>query len=200
MALAHAEAADVVDEAIPYLAHGDEVETVLALIRSATGTSTTSSMGRLFDAVASLAGIVDASTYEGHPAILLEQAADPAEARPYPFEVAAGDDGVLIDPRPTVAAVVVDRRRDRPAAEIAGRFHRTIAAATLEACRAVRDTTGLTRVCLAGGVFANDLLTSDLVVRLEAAGFDVFLPRRAPVGDGGLALGQVLVANATVAG
>jgi hydrogenase maturation protein HypF len=51
-------------------------------------------------------------------------------------------------------------------------------------------------VCLSGGVFNNDLLTSDLVARLETAGFETYLPREAPVGDGGIALGQVLVANA----
>jgi hydrogenase maturation protein HypF len=201
MLLSHAEAAGIVDDALASIdGHVDEIDTVLGLIRSATGPSTTSSMGRLFDAVAAALRIADASTYEGHPAILLEQAADPAEARPYPFEVDVGEDGVLLDPRPTVGAIVRDHRRGRPREEIAGRFHRTIAAATLEACRAVRETTGLRRVCLSGGVFANDLLTSDLAARLEAAGFDVFLPRRAPVGAGGLALGQVLVANASLAG
>jgi hydrogenase maturation protein HypF len=96
-----------------------------------------------------------------------------------------------------VSAVVRDLRRGRPPGEIAGRFHRTMAAATLEVCRTIRGTTGIGRVCLSGGVFNNTLLTSDLVARLEAVGFEVHLPREAPVGDGGIALGQMLVANAT---
>jgi hydrogenase maturation protein HypF len=74
-----------------------------------------------------------------------------------------------------------------------------MAAATLEVCRAIRGMTGLQRVCLSGGVFNNDLLASDLVARLETVGFEAFLPRQAPVGDGGIALGQVLVANAGMA-
>ncbi len=88
----------------------------------------------------------------------------------------------MLDARPIVTAVVRDLRRGRPRGEVAGRFHRTMAAATFEVCRAIRGVTGLGRVCLSGGVFNNDLLTSDLVARLETAGFEVFLPRQAPVG------------------
>jgi hydrogenase maturation protein HypF len=108
-------------------------------------------------------------------------------------------DGIELDVRPLVSAIVADLARGRPSGEVAGRFHRTIAAATLEVCRALRGVTGLDRVCLSGGVFQNDLLTSDLVARLETVGFHVFLPREVPVGDGGVALGQVLVAAARVA-
>jgi hydrogenase maturation protein HypF len=156
-------------------------------------------MGRLFDAVAALTGVCDRSTYEGHPAMLLEQAAECGATREYPFEVAPEPDGIVLDARPLVRAVVQDLSRGRPPGEVAGRFHRTIAAATLEVCRALRGGTGLERVCLSGGVFQNELLTSDLVARLETVGFEVFLPRQAPVGDGGIALGQVLVAAARVA-
>jgi hydrogenase maturation protein HypF len=201
MALAHAQDAGVVDEALSLIeAHAEEAEVVLGQIRSGVGVPTTSSVGRLFDAVAALAGLVDVATYEGHPAIVLEQAAEGGATREYGFEVVAGNGGVILDARPIVTAVVKDLRRGRPPGEVAGRFHRTIAAATLEVCRALRGVTGLGRVCLSGGVFDNDLLTSDLVARLETVGFEVFLPREAPVGDGGIALGQVLVANASVRG
>jgi hydrogenase maturation protein HypF len=178
---------------------GEELDVVLAQLR-ASSTPRTSSIGRLFDAVAALLGLVDECTYEGHPAILLEQVAEAGATREYPFDVVAGNGGLLLDPRDTIRAIVRDLGRGRSLGEIAGRFHRTVAAATLEVCRAVRGMTGLDRVCLSGGVFQNALLTSDLVARLETVGFEVFVPRRAPAGDGGIALGQVLVANAELEG
>lgn len=197
MALAHADDAGVVDEALTLLkVPADEAGVVLRQVRSATGAARTSSVGRLFDAIAALAGLVDESTYEGHPAMLLEQAAVRGATREYRFDVGVEGGAIAIDARPMVVAVVRDLLRGRPAGEIAGRFHRTLAAATLEVCRAIRGATGLGRVCLSGGVFNNDLLTSDLVARLETAGFKTYLPREAPVGDGGIALGQMLVANA----
>jgi hydrogenase maturation protein HypF len=200
MALAHAEDAGVLEKATPLLAaHEQEAEVVLQQIRGAGDAPVTSSAGRLFDAVAALAGLATVATYEGQPAMLLEQAAEGGATREYDFEVVAGNGGILLDSRPIVTAVVKDLRRGRPAGEVAGRFHRTMAAATLEVCRAIRGMTGLQRVCLSGGVFNNDLLAADLVARLETVGFEVFLPRQAPVGDGGIALGQVLVANAGVA-
>jgi hydrogenase maturation protein HypF len=150
----------------------------------------------VFDAVAALSGLVDVATYEGHPAMLLEQVAEASATREYGFDVSFEDGTIVVDARPIVRAVVRDLLRGRPRGEVAGRFHRTMTAATFEVCRAIRGATGLGRVCLSGGVFNNDLLTSDLVARLETAGFEVFLPREAPVGDGGIALGQVLVANA----
>jgi hydrogenase maturation protein HypF len=200
MAIAHAQDAGVLERALPLLGRGEsEVEVVLKQMASGLASPATSSMGRLFDAVAALAGVCDIATYEGHPAIWLEQAAECGATREYPFEVAMEPGGLVLDARPLVASIVTDLARGRPAGEVAGRFHRTIAAATLEVCRALRGVTGLERVCLSGGVFQSDLLTSDLVARLETVGFQVFLPRQAPVGDGGIALGQVLVGAARVA-
>jgi hydrogenase maturation protein HypF len=197
MALAHADDAGVADEALALLGvPADAADAVLRQVHSPAKGTTTSSVGRLFDGVAALAGLVDVATYEGHPAMLLEQVAQGSATREYGFDVGFEDGTFVIDARPIVRAVVRDLLRGRPRGEVAGRFHRTMTAATSEVCRAIRGATGLGRVCLSGGVFNNDLLTSDLVARLETAGFEVFLPREAPVGDGGIALGQVLVANA----
>ena len=197
MAIAHADDAGVADEALTLLGvPADQADPVLRQVRSPGAATTTSSVGRLFDAVAALAGLVDVATYEGHPAMLLEQVAEGSATREYGFDVGVEDGTIELDARPIVRAVVRDLLRGRPRGEVAGRFHRTMTAATFEVCRAIRGATGLGRVCLSGGVFNNDLLTSDLVARLETAGFAVFLPRESPVGDGGIALGQVLVANA----
>ena len=90
MALAHAVDAGVLEAALPFLGdHGPETEVVLGQIRSGLGSGPTSSMGRLFDAVAALTGVCDRATYEGQPAILLEQVAEHGATREYPFDLTA---------------------------------------------------------------------------------------------------------------
>jgi hydrogenase maturation protein HypF len=148
--------------------------------------------------VAALLGICGDATYEGQPAMLLEQAASPGHA---PHDVGVERTGGLweIDTRDLIAAVLEALPRD-PREVVAGRFHSSLAAATAMACAMIRDDTGLDRVVLGGGVFNNDLLTADLTGRLTADGFKVFCPHEVPVGDGGVALGQVLVAAAQEGG
>ncbi len=201
MAIAHAQDAGCLDAAVALIGDtAEDVEVVLGQIRSGLSSPLTSSAGRLFDAVSALAGLCPEATYEGHPAMLLEQAAETGATREYPFELSYEDARLVVDTRPIVEAVVGDLKRGRPAGEVAGRFHRTIAAATLAACRAIRGGTRIAQVCLGGGVFQNDLLVSDVVARLESCDFEVFVPREAPVGDGGISLGQVLVAHARMEG
>jgi hydrogenase maturation protein HypF len=148
----------------------------------------------LFDAVAALLGVCREASYEGQPAMLLEQVAgSPATARDG-VPVAVVDGLAEIDTHALFAALVDDH--DVPATMVAGRFHDMLADATVRACAIVREATGLDRAVLGGGVFHNDRFTEELVGRLTGTGFRVFLPREVPVGDGGIALGQVLVANA----
>lgn len=198
MAIAHAEDAGVLEQALQLLGEHvpKDVDKLLVQLRAGLAAPFTSSGGRLFDAVSALAGICHEATYEGQPAMLLEQAALSSATREYPFDVEMQDGRLVLDTRPIVAAVVKDLLKGRAAGEVAGRFHRTLAAAALEVCRAIRGGTGLSRVCLGGGVFQNDLFLSDVASRLETCNFDVYVPRQAPVGDGGIALGQVLVAHA----
>jgi len=201
MALAHAADAGCVDEALELL--GDdaaESPVVLGQTRSGLASPLTSSAGRLFDAVAALAGVCRTATYEGQPAMLLEQVADPARESGYPVEVELEGGRLIVDTRPIVAGVIADLRAGSPAARVAARLHRTLAVAIAHVCDRIRESTGLARVCLGGGVFQNDLLLTEAVERLERAGFEVYVPRRVPVGDGGIALGQVLVAHARLEG
>jgi hydrogenase maturation protein HypF len=194
MAIAHlVDAARADDAERIAAAHGTAGSVALAQVATATRTS---SVGRLFDAVAAMLGVVDEATFEGQPAMLLEQVADEDATREYPFDVAADAGGLVLDARPLICAVADELRDGRPAPGVAGRFHRTLAAAVVEVCRALRGQTGLRRVCLSGGVFQNALLTSDVVARLETMRFEVFVPRVVPAGDGGIALGQVVVADA----
>jgi hydrogenase maturation protein HypF len=197
MALSYAADAGCLEQARGLLGKSrSETNVVLGQIASGLNSPVTTSAGRLFDAVSALAGVCRQASYEGQPAILLEQAADTSATLEYPFELPLEEGRVVLDTRPIVAAVVRDLGRGRAPAEVAGRFHRTLAAGVVAVCRLLRGGTGLTTVCLGGGVFANDLLLSDVAARLSSCDFEVFAPREAPAGDGGIALGQVLVANA----
>jgi len=153
----------------------------------------TSSCGRLFDAVAALIGIRNNATFEGQAAIELEVATVPGIEDSYPFEIDAGDPA-RIDFRETIRAIVADLRLT-PAGVIASRFHNTIAAVVAEVCRRIRDRDGLQRVCLSGGTFQNIYLVERASRLLQHAGFEVFLHSVVPPNDGGISLGQAVIAN-----
>jgi hydrogenase maturation protein HypF len=157
----------------------------------------TSSCGRLFDAVSSLAGLRDRVTYEGQAAIELEgRAAESRSRGGYPVEFAREADRWIVQVAPIIAGVAANRRRGAPAADIARRFHSTLVEAVRQTCRRLRDESGLGRVVLSGGVFMNEILLSESVAGLEADGFSVFRHRLVPPNDGGLCLGQLAVAAA----
>jgi hydrogenase maturation protein HypF len=165
-----------------------------------------SSLGRLFDAVAALLGLRREVLYEGQAAIELEVLAQSGQqglsregaVKPYPLSIEEqGEQSpALLDVRPTVRAIVDDIQQGVAAQQIALRFHVTIAELLATACLQVRESTGLDRVALSGGVFQNRLLLEYLLKRLEAIAFRVYINRRVPPNDGGLALGQLAVAAA----
>lgn len=161
----------------------------------------TSSMGRLFDAVASLVGVLQVVSYEAQAAIWLEALVDPAEHTAYHFTITAPDeDGPdmggphLLDPAPVLAAILQDWRAQTPAPIIAARFHNGVALAVRDLCILARDATGLTTAALSGGVWQNSTLLRKTVTLLADAGFTVLTHRLVPPNDGGLALGQATIA------
>ncbi len=154
----------------------------------------TSSLGRLFDAVAALLGIRQSVLYEGQAAIELEMLAEPS-TRGYPFALGVGTPATL-DVAPLIGAIVADLRQGVAIPHIASRFHRTVADMLAEMCRQVRAQTGLHVVALSGGVFQNRVLLEQLVARLEEWEFRVLINRRVPCNDGGLSLGQAAIAAA----
>ncbi len=152
----------------------------------------TSSLGRLFDAVASLLGVRDEALYEGQAAIEMEMQAEP-DTHSYPFAIQDGSPATL-DAASTIRAVVEDIQRGVSTPRIAGRFHRTMAEMLAAACKDAREENGLNRVALSGGVFQNRLLLEQLSALLQESGFEVFINRLVPPNDGGLSLGQAAVA------
>ncbi|MGA8208981.1 MAG: carbamoyltransferase HypF, partial [Nocardioidaceae bacterium] len=167
-------------------------------LRTGLGCLPTSSMGRLFDAVASLLGVRHTVDFEAQAAVELEALArSHGEAEPYRFGldgVSAG--AVLADPGPVVRHVVADLRRGVDVAAAAARFHAGVAVLVVDLARHARAQTGLDVVALGGGVFGNALLLAAVEQQLGDDGFAVLRPRLLPPNDGGLALGQLLVGSA----
>ena len=154
---------------------------------------TTSSCGRLFDAVASLVGICQVNTYEGEAAILLESSVLAAGGEPYEFTLEAGG---TIDTRPMFRQIVQDLAGGQSAGSVADRFHSTVSAMIGAACGMIRDASGVNTVCMSGGVFQNVILLDRTMARLTNMGFELFTHALVPPNDGGLALGQAVIAAA----
>lgn len=156
----------------------------------------TSSVGRLFDAVASLVGIADRVAFEAQAAIQLEAVADRGTTRSYPVDLRQDRDVLLLEARPLIRGVVDDISRGLPMAEIAGAFHNAVRDLVVAAVGRLAERTGVRRVALTGGVFQNALLLERTAAMLTEHGYDVLVHRRVPCNDGGLALGQAVVASA----
>ncbi|MFF5673735.1 carbamoyltransferase HypF [Streptomyces hygroscopicus] len=191
MALAHLHAAGLAwSPDLPCVAACPPGELRLLEAQLARGVACvpTSSMGRLFDAVSSLVGVCHRAGYEAQAAVELEAAAVAADG------VRNGYAFALEDPAPLLGAVVADLRAGTAVPLIAARFHLAVAGAVRAACRKARRSTGVRTVVLTGGVFANAFLDGMCSAGLAEDGFTVLGHTVVPPGDGGLALGQAVVA------
>jgi hydrogenase maturation protein HypF len=150
----------------------------------------TSSMGRLFDAVAALIGLRQTVNYEGQAAVELEAMADERVRDAYAF----GLRWPVADPAPLFDSLLSDLQAGLPLPVISARFHNAVAALVADICVRLRTERGLNAVALSGGVFQNALLLSRTLNQLGALGFETYTNRRVPPNDGGIALGQAAVA------
>ncbi|MDH6432446.1 hydrogenase maturation protein HypF [Streptomyces sp. SAI-144] len=204
MALAHLRAAgiDWSDDLVCTTAcPPDELHVLERQLERGLNCVPTSSMGRLFDAVSSLAGVCHRAGYEAQAAVELEGAALHAPAddtTAYAFALHAPeenrDGAVRADPAPVLAAIVGDLRAGVEPALVAARFHRGVTGLVHRMCARARERHGLETVALTGGVFANTLLSSACAATLREDGFTVLRHHLVPPNDGGLALGQLMVA------
>jgi hydrogenase maturation protein HypF len=174
---------------------GRKAEFVVEMISRRINSPLTSSCGRLFDAVAALIGIRQIATYEGQAAIELEMKARASnDAAVYPFELQKHSERWEISARPLINAIVKDLKRKTSAETISRRFHNGLVQILYLLAQQLREQAALNRVCLSGGSFQNDLLLGGLTAKLTEGGFDVFTHSQVPAGDGGLSLGQAVVA------
>jgi len=168
---------------------------VLTLARKGINAPVTSSAGRLFDAVSALLGVRDTINYEGQAAIEMEQLADPAERGAYRAGIEPGEP-FRIKGADLVRQAAEDLARGTERAVIAARFQQGIVRLIEDGCATIRDRHGLGTVALSGGVFQNLTVLGEAVTRLEARGFRVLTHARVPCNDGGISLGQAVVAAA----
>jgi hydrogenase maturation protein HypF len=206
--LAHAYGDAFRDLDIPFVLQLDYSKwRVLAqMIKQHINCPPTSSLGRLFDAVAALIGLRSEVLYEGQAAIELEVLARQQEgsisieqSNLYPFTMRMRDQmPAILDVAPMFRAIVRDIQQGVSTSQIAHRFHGSIAELLASACFSAREQTGLDVVALSGGVFQNQLLLTQLTKRLEEMAFQVYMNRRVPPNDGGISLGQIAVAAAHI--
>ncbi|MFZ3573045.1 carbamoyltransferase HypF [Streptomyces sp. BH097] len=177
------------------LAPGD-VATVSAMIGRRFNCPPASSAGRLFDAAASLLGLVDSVTYEGEAAVALEAAAGRRRAVPLAHRLVRVQDLWVYDPLPTLTDLLARRADGEPESVLAAAFHTTLAEVTAELVGRAVESGAPRTVCLAGGCFVNRRLLADVRRLLRAQGLRVLVGREVPVGDGGISYGQAAVAAA----
>jgi hydrogenase maturation protein HypF len=174
------------------LAEGEE-RVLRQMIARAVNSPPTSSMGRLFDAVAALAGVRDDAIYEGQAAIELEAAIDPEAKGSYEFEL-VGSGPTIIDQRPVIEAVLADIAAGTRAATIAARFHRAVVGCIVRVGRMATVSAGAHHVALSGGVFLNRFVLEGAWQGIRDAGLEPLTHVRLPVSDGSVAFGQGIVA------
>jgi hydrogenase maturation protein HypF len=170
---------------------GSRYQDAVQLIRHSVRTFSTTSVGRLFDAAAALMGFVRESTFEGQPAIWVEQLArKSSNLDAYPFPTTDGD----LDFRSLLDALIQDRLRGRAISEIARAFQRGIAIGTVQAVAQLCHSRAIDTVVLSGGVFQNELLLEDIKASLDLHRLQVWTNHTVPPNDGGISLGQAALA------
>ncbi len=173
-----------------------EAQAVRQQVSTGFNAPLTSSMGRLFDAVAALIGLCEEISYEAQAAMMLESASDPLESGFYEMPLEKD----IIDPLPMIRAIVADLKASVSMGSIAARFHNSLVRMSLEACRQIRQETGLRTVVISGGVWQNMRLMNLTLPALEAEGFTALIHTQLPPNDGCVSLGQAVVALAHLQG
>ena len=195
---------------LPVMREADDMEReiIKRQIARKINSPLSSSMGRLFDAVSALLGIRGEIDYEGQAAVELEMAAysgviamnvsDKAISHAqehYPYRIVE-DEGIrIVRLKDLLSAVIEDLRQGVSKGRISVKFHNTVAQMINETCQSIADETGIIQVALSGGVFQNRLLLKKSISLLESSGFQVFTHRQVPCNDGGISLGQAVIAN-----
>ncbi len=185
---------DIACQILSDLVKFEKISIVQSLIRRRINSPLTSSVGRLFDAVSSILGIRGRINYEGQAAIELEMLAEDKEEKSYPFRVVEGKEGFIIDTLPLVKAIIEERREGKDTVVIATKFHWTLSQIVLKVCELLRNHWNLNEVALSGGVFQNSLILKQVIYLLTSSGFKILSHNLLPPNDGGISLGQAVVA------
>jgi hydrogenase maturation protein HypF len=173
-----------------------ERSTLLGMLKHHINSPLTSSMGRLFDAASALVGVRQEATYEGQAAIEFEATADPHENSSYVFDI----QNDTFDPAPVWQSMLADWRQGTRLATISARFHNGVADLAQILCEKIRADHHVSTVALSGGVWQNRYLLERTLSRLNSSNFNVLVHRSVPTNDGGIALGQIMIAAQAING
>lgn len=182
--------ANMLDDASQTILNQTQRAILLHQLETRINTPMTSSMGRLFDGFAALAGVRCEISYEGQAAIEFEMLVDRAIEGSYPFTLQK----TQILWQPALEALLFDLKYGTPTSTIAARFHNGLAQLALDVCIALKKQTGIHQVALSGGVWQNTTLLIKTYQQLSRYGFDILLHQQLPSNDGGIAFGQAIVA------
>ena len=183
---------------VPFLKEMDarKLDVVLQMIEREVNSPRTSSCGRLFDAVAALVGLRGAVNYEAQAAIELEMAARDSEVETaYPLDLNAQGATWQVGTKPLFDWLLKDIRQKASVADMSRKFHNGLALVFVDVAERIRDKTKLNRVCLSGGCFLNVLLLETMITELKERLFEVYFHTEVPAGDGGISLGQAVIAG-----
>ena len=200
--LYHAYGENLFDLSIPFVRELDRETSsiILQIAQKGVHSPLTSSCGRLFDAVSALIGIRKEIAYEGQAAIELEMCQNPHGEGAYAFDIHAKAGEWIMETAPIIRGVVTDLLEGEASAAISRRFHNTLIKMLHQICMTIRAESHLEQVALSGGAFQNKTLLSGVTKALSADGFNVLSPEKVPANDGGLSLGQAVIAGMLCAG
>ena len=190
---------EFIDIDIPCLRRADKkkIKIFMNMISAKINSPLTSSIGRLFDAVSSIVGIRNRVTFQGQAAMELESISQKSARGLYEYGWDEKDIRT-IDVNPMIRGIVFDILNGVNTSIIGGKFHNTLVRLFADLCGIIGKETGIDKVVLSGGVFVNNILLDGLVRALHDIGFQVFTHMLVPTNDGGLALGQAIIAASEV--
>ena len=167
-----------------------ELKIISQQLTNKINTPLSSSMGRLFDAVASIIDIKHFNYYEGQAAMELEAFCDPEIDGSYPYEIQQN----TISVKPIIQAIIKDYLNGTQTSVISSRFHNTIATIVIDLALSLRNQYGINTIALSGGVWQNTVLLNKTIHQLKAANFNPLIHHKIPPNDGGISLGQAIIA------
>ena len=173
----------------------EKIRFIIDMISKKMNSPETSSLGRLFDGISAIIGIRNRVCFEGQAAMELEMLSDENTKEIYDYEWISEYSMFKILTAPIIKGVVSDVHNGVHTSIIGGKFHRTVIHLFTELCKIIRKDADIERVALSGGVFQNSILLSGMVKALEVNGFKVYTHKLVPANDGGISLGQAIVAG-----
>jgi len=188
---------DIPESVLPFETDPAQLKLLKQMIQKGINSPLTSSCGRLFDAVAALAGVRDKVSYEGQAALELEMVLqdDAGQAGCYPFEIRKEHGLLVVSAVKMIQQLISDLRNNVSKEKISARFHNGLVKTIVDVCVALRVDHRKLPVALSGGVFQNRYLTERAMRLLKEDGFEVLVHRQVPPNDGGLSLGQAVIAG-----